>query len=166
MKLLITTPPEYNLEFQGSFWNLQKRARFMRFYPEMPWNNTDFGKKGTFCQILQRAASHYWMLISSGLFLVHLSLIIWYSVFTPLCCNSYYAINGNMLFFCFLYWFLYFLQYRFFWQSQTNIKKSIFKLQLKLYEDNIPILICCNNQIFIKCFFLVYKRVLILLDAC
>ena len=31
----------------------------------------------------------------------HLSLIIWYSVFTPLCYNSYYAIIGNMLFFVF-----------------------------------------------------------------
>ena len=28
--------PEYNLEFQGSVRNLQKRALFMNFYPEMP----------------------------------------------------------------------------------------------------------------------------------
>ena len=27
---------EYNLEFQGSVRNLQKRALFMKFYPEMP----------------------------------------------------------------------------------------------------------------------------------
>ena len=32
---------EYNLELQGSVWNLQKRALFMKFYPEMPWNNTE-----------------------------------------------------------------------------------------------------------------------------
>ena len=29
---------EYNLEFQDSIRNLQKRALFMKFYPEMPWN--------------------------------------------------------------------------------------------------------------------------------
>ena len=40
---------EYNFEFQGSVRNLQKRALFMKFYPTMPWNNTTFGKKGTFC---------------------------------------------------------------------------------------------------------------------
>ena len=27
---------EYNLEFQGSIQNLQKRTLFMKFYPEMP----------------------------------------------------------------------------------------------------------------------------------
>ena len=27
---------EYNLEFQGSIHNLQKRVLFMKFYPEMP----------------------------------------------------------------------------------------------------------------------------------
>ena len=27
---------EYNLEFEDSVWNLQKRALFMKFYPEMP----------------------------------------------------------------------------------------------------------------------------------
>ena len=27
---------EYNVEFQGSMWNLQKRTLFMKFYPEMP----------------------------------------------------------------------------------------------------------------------------------
>ena len=32
---------EYNLEFQGSVRNLQKRALFMKFYPEMPRNNTE-----------------------------------------------------------------------------------------------------------------------------
>ena len=32
---------KYNLEFQGSIQNLQKRALFMKFYPEMPWNNTE-----------------------------------------------------------------------------------------------------------------------------
>ena len=47
-----------------------------------------------------------------------------------------------------------------------KIFKIIFKLELKVYEDNIPILICCNNEIFIKRFFLVFKRVLSLLDAC
>ena len=48
----------------------------MKFYPEMPSNNTEmrennttFGKKATFCQILQRASSDYRTLISSGLFL-------------------------------------------------------------------------------------------------
>ena len=61
--------PEYNLEFQGSVRNLQKRALFMNFYPEMPWNNITFGKKGTFFQMLQRAASDYRTLISSGLLL-------------------------------------------------------------------------------------------------
>ena len=52
----------------------------------------------------------------------HLSLIIWYSVFTPLCYNSYYAINGNMLFFVFyvsLYIF-YNFSIRWIWQSQKN----------------------------------------------
>ena len=70
------TYTEYNLEFQGSIWNLQKRALFMKFYPEMPWNNTEmrynnttFGTKARFYQMLQRAASNYWMLISPGLFL-------------------------------------------------------------------------------------------------
>ena len=68
---------EYNLEFQGSVRNLQKRTLFMKFYPEMPWNNTEmcynnttFGTRGTFCQILQRPVSGYRMLIFSGLFLV------------------------------------------------------------------------------------------------
>ena len=28
--------PKYNLEFQGSIRNLQKRTLFMKFYPEMP----------------------------------------------------------------------------------------------------------------------------------
>ena len=27
---------EYNLEFQGCIQNLQKRALFVKFYPEMP----------------------------------------------------------------------------------------------------------------------------------
>ena len=67
---------EYNLELQGCVRNLQKKAPFLKFYPEMPSNNTEmrennttFGKKATFCQILQRAASDYRTLISSGLFL-------------------------------------------------------------------------------------------------
>ena len=34
-------PQEYNLEFQGSIRNLQKIALFMKFYPELPWNNTE-----------------------------------------------------------------------------------------------------------------------------
>ena len=36
----------------------------------MHQNDTTFGKKSTFCQILQRAVSYYRTLISSGLFLV------------------------------------------------------------------------------------------------
>ena len=48
------------------------------------------------------------------------------------------------------------------YDSHKQIFKSIFKLKLKLYEDNIPILICCNNEIFIV-FFFVFKRVLIFL---
>ena len=32
---------EYNFEFQGSVQNLWKRALFMKFYPEIPWNNTE-----------------------------------------------------------------------------------------------------------------------------
>ena len=32
---------EYNLEFQGSVRNPQKNALFMKFYPEMPWYNTE-----------------------------------------------------------------------------------------------------------------------------
>ena len=35
------TTPEYNLEFQGSIQNLWKGALFMKFYPEIPWNNTE-----------------------------------------------------------------------------------------------------------------------------
>ena len=74
--LIHSTIAEYKWEFQGSIQNLQKRALFVKFYPEMPWNNTEmhqnnttFGKKVTFCQILQRAAFEYQTLISSGLFL-------------------------------------------------------------------------------------------------
>ena len=52
------------------------------------------------------------------------------------------------------------------YDSHKQILKSIFKLKLKLYEDDTPILICRNNEIFIKCFFLVFERVLILLEAC
>ena len=50
--------------------------------------------------------------------------------------------------------------------SHKQIFHIIFKLELKVYEDDIPILICYNNEIFIKYFFLVFKRVLSLLDAC
>ena len=35
---------EYNLEFQGSVLSLQKRALYVKFYPEMRRNNTTFGK--------------------------------------------------------------------------------------------------------------------------
>ena len=35
-KLMVGSLIEYNLEFQGSVQNLQKRALFMKFYPEMP----------------------------------------------------------------------------------------------------------------------------------
>ena len=35
-ELVLLQKPEYNLEFQGSIQNLQKRALFMKFYPEMP----------------------------------------------------------------------------------------------------------------------------------
>ena len=34
-ELVLLQKPEYNLEFQGSIQNLQKRALFMKFYPEM-----------------------------------------------------------------------------------------------------------------------------------
>ena len=30
------TCPEYNLELQGSVWNLQNKTLFINFYPEMP----------------------------------------------------------------------------------------------------------------------------------
>ena len=52
------------------------------------------------------------------------------------------------------------------YDNHKQIFKIIFKLELKVYEDDVLILICCNNEIFIKCFFLVFKRVLNLLDAC
>ena len=34
----------------------------------MPLNNTNFGKRALFCQILQRAVPDYWTLSFSGLF--------------------------------------------------------------------------------------------------
>ena len=43
-----------------------KRALLVKFYPEIPHNNTIFGKKALFCQILQEAVSDYWTLISFG----------------------------------------------------------------------------------------------------
>ena len=46
------------------------------------------------------------------------------------------------------------------YDSLKPIFKIIFKLELKVYEDDIPILIYCTNEIFIKYFFLVFKRVL------
>ena len=52
------------------------------------------------------------------------------------------------------------------YDSRKQIFKIIFKLELKVYEDVIPILICCNNEIFVKYFALLFKRVLSLLDAC
>ena len=33
---VLSSVPEYNLEFQGNVQNLQKRPLFMKFYPEMP----------------------------------------------------------------------------------------------------------------------------------
>ena len=69
------------------------------------------------------------------------------------------------LFFILIFIFFTIFQYSAY-DNHKQIFKSIFKLELKLYEDDILVLICCNNEIFIKCFFLVFKRVLILLAAC
>ena len=66
------------------------------------------------------------------------------------------------LFFMLVYIFFTIFQYGEY-GSHKKILKSIFELELKLYEDDIPILICFNNEIFIKHFFLVFRRVLILL---
>ena len=41
LKMYKDLQAEYNLEFQGSVRNLQERALFMKFYPEMPRNNTE-----------------------------------------------------------------------------------------------------------------------------
>ena len=65
------------------------------------------------------------------------------------------------LFFILIFIFFIIFQYGPY-DSHKQTFKSIFKLKLKLYEDNIPILICCNNEIFIV-FFFVFKRVLIFL---
>ena len=66
----------------------------------------------------------------------------------------------------FLFFILIFIFFTIFqygpYDSHKQTFKSIFKLKLKLYEDNIPILMCCNNEIFIV-FFFVFKRVLIFL---
>ena len=66
-----------------------------------------------------------------------------------------------MLFFILIFTFCTIFQYGAY-DSHKQIFKSISKLKLKQYENDIPILICCNNEIFNKCFL----RVLILLDAC
>ena len=70
----------------------------------------------------------------------------------------------------FLFFILTFIVFKIFqyaaYDSHKKIFKIIFKLESKVYEDDIPILISCNNEIFVKCFFLVFKRVLSLLDPC
>ena len=53
----------------GSTWNIKKRALLAMCYPEIPSNDIIFGKRTLFGQILQKAVSHYQILISSGLFL-------------------------------------------------------------------------------------------------
>ena len=69
---------------------------------------------------------------------------------------------NNVLFFVFYIDFYIFLQ--FFnmvqYDSHKQIFKSIFKLKLKLYEDNIPILICCKNEVFMKSFYFMPVSVL------
>ena len=57
-----------NPSTKGSVQNLQKRAFFVKFYPKMLL----LPKGALFCQILQRGASNYRMLIYSRLFLVDL----------------------------------------------------------------------------------------------
>ena len=84
-----------------------------------------------------------------------------------MCYNSYYAINGNMLFFVFYFYFIFFIIFQCgAYDNHKQVFKIVFQLKLKVYKGNIPILFCCNNEIFIKCFFLVFKRILSLFDAC
>lgn len=45
--------PGYSLEYQGSVWNLQKKALFVKFYPDMSYNDT-FLEKGTFLPSVTR----------------------------------------------------------------------------------------------------------------
>ena len=71
----------------------------------------------------------------------------------------------DFLFFISIFIFFTIFQYGAY-DSHKQVFKIIFKLELEVYEDDIPILICCNYEIFMKCFFLVFKRVLSLLDAC
>ena len=79
---------------------------------------------------------------------------IWYSVFTPLCYNSYYAIDGNMPFLSLLYWYLLFWKNWYgAYDSHKHIFKNIFKFELKLYGDDIPTLICCKQLNFHKKWF-------------
>ena len=68
---------------------------------------------------------------------------------------------NNVLFFVFYIDFYIFLQFFSMVQydSHKQIFKSIFKL-LKLYEDNIPILICCKNEVFMKSFYFMPVSVL------
>ena len=75
MKYKLTS--ECNLEFRGNIWNLKKKGHFWQCVTQKYIKITPFSeKKALFCQILQRAASNYRMLISSGLFPEH------YQVFT------------------------------------------------------------------------------------
>ena len=63
--------------------------------------------------------------------------------------------------------FIFFITFQYgAYDRHKQIFGIIFKLDLKVYEGDIPILICCNNEIFIKCFFLVFKKVLSLPDTC
>ena len=76
---------------------------------------------------------------------LNFSQIICYSVFTPLCYNSYYAIDGNMPFLSLLYWHLLFWKNWYdAYDSHKQIFKNIFKFELKWYGDDIPTLICCK----------------------
>ena len=72
-----------------------------------------------------------------------------------------------MLFFAFYIDFYIFTIFQYgAYDSHKQIFNIIFKMELKVCEDDIPILNCCNNETFIKCFFLVFKRVLSLLNVC
>ena len=75
----------------------------------------------------------------------------------------------SMVICCFWLFILFYIFYNFQYDAYDSHKKTfkiVFKLELKAYDDNITILICCNNVVFIKCFFFVFERVLSLLDGC